>query len=746
MSKSLVVVESPAKVKTISKFLGNDFTVKASMGHVRDLPEDELSVDIENNFAPKYVIIKGKKKVIDQIKEAAEKADKIFLATDPDREGEAICWHLAYLLKGIKRPVNRITFNEITKSAVLNAINNPGDINKSLVDAQQARRILDRLVGYQISPILGKTIKWGLSAGRVQSVAVRLICEREDEIAAFVPEEYWSIEAVLKGENTSPFEARLFQINGEKAKIGNETQARAILKDLEGKEFIVEKIERKERKKNPEPPFTTSKLQQEASRKLRFSAKTTMKVAQDLYEGVDIGNEGSVGLITYMRTDSTRVAKEAVDAVRAFINENYGSEFLPNKAVFYESKKGAQDAHEAIRPTSVEHTPESIRKFLDEEQYALYDLIWKRFVASQMKPAIFDVTTVNIRAGKYIFRANGSIIKFKGFMSLYLEGKDDDSDEDKESIIPELTEGQLLQLLNLIPEQHFTQPPPRYTEATLVKVLEEKGIGRPSTYVSIISTILEREYVVKEQGKFIPTEMGRLVNSVLMKSFPEIMDIEFTAKMEEELDDIEEGKRKWVEVLEDFYEPFSKSLKMAPQTIKATKKDMEEITDEICELCGRKMVIKWGRYGRFLACSGYPECKNTKQLNNNDENSNEAEPTDEICEKCGSPMVIKTSKYGKFLACSQYPKCKSTKPLILGIDCPRENCKGSIIERRSKRGKIFYGCSEYPNCDFVIWDKPVPKECPVCGAKFLVEKVSKTKGNYLLCINEDCGYVQNNNA
>ena len=743
MSKSLVVVESPAKVKTISKFLGKDYTVKASMGHIRDLPSNGLAVDIENNFKPEYVIIDGKKKVVNEIKKAAENVEQILIATDPDREGEAICWHLAHELKTTHVPINRITFNEITKTAVQNAIKHQGQINQDLVDAQQARRVLDRLVGYQISPILGRTIKWGLSAGRVQSVAVRLICEREDEVLAFVPEEYWTIVALLKGEKTSQFEAKLFEIDKKKAKIENEEQAKAILKNLDGKKFIVDNIERKERKKNPVPPFTTSKLQQEAARKLKLTVKKTMMVAQDLYEGIELGDEGAVGLITYMRTDSTRVAKEALDSVREFIGQSYGSDYLPEKAIYYASKKSAQDAHEAIRPTSLEKTPASVKNFLSKDQYELYDLIWKRFIASQMKPAIFDVTTVDIKAGKYTFRANGSIIKFKGFMSVYMESIDDESDEDKESILPELTVGQLLLLLNLIPEQHFTQPPPRYTEATLVKILEEKGIGRPSTYATIISTIQDRKYVTKEQGKFIPTEMGILVNNALMKSFPEILDVEFTAKMETELDDIEEGKIKWVEVLKEFYGPFSRSLESAPDKIKSAKKDMEEITDEVCDLCGKNMVIKFGRYGKFLACSGFPECKNTKQLNGKDAKPAEPEPTDEICEKCGSPMVIRTSRYGsKFLSCSQYPKCKTAKPLSTGIKCPKPDCDGDLVERRSKRGKMFYGCSKYPDCDLVLWNKPVNQPCPKCNAPFLVEKVSKVKGNYLACTNEGCGYSE----
>ena len=791
MPKSLIVVESPTKVRTIGKFLGRDYTVKASMGHVRDLPEKELSVDIENGFTPKYVIIRGKQKVVKQIRDAAQEVDHILLATDPDREGEAICWHLAHELKRTKKPMNRITFNEITKNAVLNAIRHPGKIDQKLVDAQQARRVLDRLVGYQISPILGRTIKWGLSAGRVQSVAVRLICEREDEIEAFVPEEYWSITAKLKGENTDPFEAKLFQVDKKKAKVENEEQAKAIVKEAGGEKFIVGKINRKEQKRSPVPPFITSKLQQEAARKLRFTAKKTMSVAQQLYEGLEIGDEGSVGLITYMRTDSTRVANEAIGSVREFIGERYGSDYLPGKPIYYRSKKGAQDAHEAVRPTSVMRTPESIKQFLKRDQYALYGLIWRRFVASQMKPAIFDVTTVDINAGRYTFRATGSIIKFRGFMSVYMEGRDDSAEEDKESILPELVVGQILQLLGLTPEQHFTQPPPRYSEATLVKALEENGIGRPSTYAAIISTIQDRDYVRKEQGRFVATEMGRLVNNVLIKSFPEIIDVEFTAKMEAELDDVEDGKRKWVEVLKEFYGPFSQSLKKAPDTIREAKKDMEEVTDEVCELCGKKMVIKWGRYGRFLSCSGFPECKNTKELNHQENSSNEPESTDEVCEKCGSPMVIKVGRYGRFLACSAYPKCKNTKqigqdkkapdeptnevcekcgspmviktgrygrflacsrypecrtarPLSTGVDCPRPDCDGYIGEKRSKRGKVFYGCSNYPDCDFVLWNKPVSRKCPECGAPFLVEKTSKAKGDYLACINKECGYSEEN--
>jgi len=787
MPKSLIIVESPGKVKTIGKFLGRDFTVRASVGHVRDLPEKELAVDIENKFKPKYVAIKNKQKVLKQIRDAAEKVDNILLATDPDREGEAICWHLAHELKRLKKPINRITFNEITKTAVQNAIKHPGEIDQDLVDAQQARRVLDRLVGYQISPILGRAVRWGLSAGRVQSVAVRLICEREAEVEVFVPEEYWSIIAKLKGEDSKPFEAKLLRISKKKAKVENEEQAKTIVKESGAEQFVVEKIDRKERKRNPVPPFITSKLQQEAARKLRFTAKKTMTVAQQLYEGVTIGNEGDVGLITYMRTDSTRVANEALDSVRGLIAERYGSDYLPAKAIHYRSKKGAQDAHEAVRPTLVENSPESIKQFLTKDQLALYGLIWRRFVASQMKPAILDVTAVDIKAGKYTFRANGSIIKFKGFMSVYMEGKDDSTDEDKETILPELTEGQALQLLGITPNQHFTQPPPRYSEATLVKILEENGIGRPSTYASIISTIQARDYVRKEKGRFVPTDVGKLVNTLLVKSFPRILDAEFTAKMEADLDAVEDGKTKWVKVLEEFYEPFSKSLKNAPEIIKAAKKDLEEVTDEICEECGKNMVIKWGKFGRFLSCSGYPECKNTKELNHKEESAEEPdateevcdkcgspmvtkigrygkflacsaypeckntkqigkenvpdEATDEICEKCGKPMVIKTGRYGRFLACSDYPTCKTARPLSTGIDCPEPDCDGYIAERRGKRG-VFYGCSNYPDCKYVLWGKPVAKKCPKCGAPFLVQKTSKAKGDYLACADKECGYSE----
>ncbi len=749
MPKSLVIVESPAKAKTINKFLGRNYVVKASIGHIRDLPKKGLAVDIENDFNPKYTITQSK--VVRELRASAKDADAIYLAADSDREGEAICWHLAHVLKSTKKPIHRVTFNEITKKAIQDAVKNPGDINQDLVDAQQARRVLDRLVGYQISPILWRNIKGGLSAGRVQSVAVRLICEREAEIEAFVPQEYWSITAKLKGEETDPFEARLFKIGSKKADIQtygfiiDEEKAIAIVEDAKDKPFIIKDIQRKERKQSPRPPFITSTMQQEAAGKLRFSTKMTMLTAQRLYEGIDIGSEGPVGLITYMRTDSTRVANEALTAVRSYIKETYGKEYIPAKAVQYRSKKGAQEAHEAVRPTAMDRPPEAIKQYLNNKQYKLYELIWKRFVASQMKPAILDVTTVDITAGNYIFRSTGSIVKFPGFMIVYMEEKDEEKDSaasEKEIILPELKVGELLELLNLAPKQHFTQPPPRYSERSLVKELEERGIGRPSTYASIISTIQDREYVVKEKGSFNPTEIGKMVNQVLVKSFPDILDVQFTANMENKLDDVEEGKTNWVKVLREFYGPFSKALEAAPDAIYNAKKEMEEVSDEVCEKCGKPMIVKWGRYGQFLGCSGYPECRNIKPYHG-DEAPPEDESTDEICDKCGKPMVIKASRAGgKFLACTGYPECKNAKSINIGVDCPEPDCGGYIGERRSKRGRIFYGCSRYPDCKFALWNKPVLKKCPQCDMPFLVEKKTKAKGEYLACSKKECGYTE----
>ncbi len=756
MPKSLVVVESPAKAKTINKFLGRNYVVKSSVGHIRDLPAKKLAVDIENGFTPEYITIRGKGKVIKELQTEANKADAIYLAADPDREGEAICWHLAETLKNSKKPIYRIIYNEITKGAIQAAMDNPGQINQGLVDSQQARRVLDRLVGYQISPILWRSVKTGLSAGRVQSVAVRLICEREAEIEAFVPQEYWTITANLKGKKPPPFDAKLLQIGSEKGSIStygfpiDEARAKEIVEDAKTKPFIVKDIKKQERKRRPVPPFITSSLQQEAARKLRFTARRTMAVAQQLYEGLEIGAEGSVGLITYMRTDSTRIAEEALTDARGYIKATYGADYLPSNPVRYRSKQGAQDAHEAIRPTTVEQTPESLKlkSYLSPEQYRLYDLIWKRFVASQMNPAILDVTTIDVSAEKYLFRVTGAIVKFDGFMRIYLEGRDDNRNEtgrngEGEAILPMLEIGEQLDLRKLTPKQHFTQPPPRYAEAPLVKALEEKGIGRPSTYAAIISTIQDREYVVKEERRFKPTDVGKLVNQLLIKGFPDILDVQFTAKMENQLDDIAAGKSDWVGVLSAFYQPFRHALKAAPDVMYEARKEMEEESDEVCEKCGGKMIIKWGRYGRFLGCSNYPACSNIKRLTTDDTPPAESEPTDEVCDKCGNPMTIKTSRAGgKFLSCSAYPRCKNAKPISIGVDCPEEGCGGYLGERRSRRGKVFYGCSSYPKCNFVLWDKPVNKACPKCGVPFLLEKTTKTKEHRLACHNKECGYTE----
>jgi len=806
MAKSLVIVESPAKAKTISKFLGPQYTVKASVGHVKDLPEKELGVDIEHNFKPKYVIIKGKKKVLSEIKEAAKKADTIYLAPDPDREGEAISWHIAQELKDKKDQIYRVMFNEITKRTVLESMKNPGRIDPNKVDAQQARRILDRLVGYKISPLLWKKVRKGLSAGRVQSVALRLICEREREIQSFVPEEYWSITAHLRGQNPPDFEAKLFKSGKDKVKIENGEQAQAILEDLKGASYKVDKIDKKERKRNPSPPFTTSTLQQEAARKLRFPAKKTMMLAQNLYEGLEIGEEGAVGLITYMRTDSTRISEEAQAEARQYILEKYGSEYVPQTPHKYKTQKAAQEAHEAIRPTSVYRLPESLRSYLTEDQYKLYELIWNRFIASQMEAALLEVTTVDILARHYLFRATGSVIKFWGFMKIYVEGRDDsqepsngdgvDLDLDQDKVLPVPQVGETLKLLKLVPRQHFTQPPPRYSEASLVKELEALGIGRPSTYATILSTIQQRDYTRKEKGKFVPTELGMLVVDLLLENFSHLFDVRFTANMEDQLDKIEEGKVNWVQSLHEFYRPFSQELQKAAVEMRNVKKEMEEVTKETCEKCGRPMMIKWGRYGKFMACSGFPKCRNTKQLPQ-EEGAASSPPVEvaEICEKCGKPMtikrgrygtflactgypeckntkkiakiegglikaqaepvteekcevcrsllVIKEGKFGRFLACSNYPECQFTKPFSTGVPCPEEGCKGVLVERRGRNGRVFYGCSAYPECKYSLWYKPVAEPCPKCEAPFLVEKWDKDRGTSVLqCQNKDCDFVK----
>ncbi|MCI0468959.1 MAG: type I DNA topoisomerase [Nitrospirae bacterium] len=760
--KSLVIVESPAKAKTINKILGKDFGVKASVGHVKDLPKKKLGVDVADNFRPDYVIIPGKEKVIRELKSEAKKAEIVYIATDPDREGEAIAYHIAEEIKTQKnsKKIYRVTFNEITARAVKEAIENPGGIDINLVEAQQARRILDRLVGYNLSPFLWKRIRRGLSAGRVQSVAVRLIVDREREIESFNKEEYWTIDALLQPQKITDtaaappqFWARLYKYNnslvinrdadeGKRFLIANEDTAHQVIKEIQDKEFYLSKIEKKLRKRSPFPPFITSTLQQEASRKLRFSAKKTMMTAQHLYEGIELGKEGSVGLITYMRTDSFRISAEAQQWARELIHKQFGRDYLPEKPPHYKSRGSAQDAHEAIRPTYPDKAPAAVKPFLSRDQYNLYSLIWNRFIASQMPPAQLEQTTFiiglkdsGIEMKGSELRASGAVIKFPGFMALYTESKDE-IEEDEGGILPSLEENDILKQLDIKPNQHFTQPPPRYTEATLVKTLEEKGIGRPSTYAAIISTIQDREYVGKtDDRRFFPTELGIVVNGVLVEKFPELIDMGFTAKMEDELDSIENAKMKWVKVINDFYKPFSKDLKEAT-------KDAEKVetTDEVCDKCGSPMIIKWGRHGKFMACSAYPQCKSTKPIEgeNNGAPKSEPVPTDEICDKCASPMVIKSGRFGKFIACSKYPECKNTKPIATGIKCPLDG--GDVVERKTKRGKTFWGCGNYPDCKFASWQKPVLEKCPECGANFLVEKWTKTGEVFHVCANKECKY------
>ncbi len=734
MAKKLVIVESPAKARTLEKFLGKDFSVKACGGHVRDLPAKRLGVDVEKDFEPKYVLIKGKSSIIKHLKDAAKKAAIVFLAPDPDREGEAIAWHLMALLPGGK--VKRIEFNEITKNAVEAAVKHPRDIDLKRVNAQQARRILDRLVGYKISPLLWKKIRKGLSAGRVQSVAVRLICDREKEIEAFKPKEYWSITASLSPkEREEIFQAKLIEKSGKKINIGNENTAEKITNELEKAVFNIGKINRREQRRNPAPPFTTSTLQQEAARKLGFRARKTMIIAQQLYEGVEIKGEGSLGLITYMRTDSVRIAKSAQAEARKYIEKEYGQNFLPKEPRIYKKKKQAQDAHEAIRPTSSFRRPEGISDSLTSDQLKLYGLIWSRFIASQMASAIIDLVSIDISAADYTFRATGSSIKFDGFMRAYIEEKDyKTEEEEKPQILPSLAEGESLELKELLPKQHFTQPPPRYTEASLVKELEQKGIGRPSTYAPILGTITSRGYVIREGRTLKPTELGTLVTEQLLKHFPTIMDIRFTAHMEDDLDDIVAGKMEWIDALKEFYEPFSKTLERAKVEMKKIKK--EKMTSEICPKCGKNLMIRQGRYGDFLACSGFPKCRFTKSLPSEVDKQVKGH---EKCEKCGKPMTLKSSRYGTFLACTGYPKCKNIKPILkeIGVKCPK--CGGELVERRSKRGRLFYGCSNWPKCKFATWNKPLPAKCPKCGS-LLVEKKQKDK-TVKKCSSKTCDYL-----
>jgi DNA topoisomerase-1 len=743
----LVVVESPAKAKTIKKYLGRSYSVKASVGHVKDLPKSKLGVDPDNGFAPTYEIISGKRKALAEIKKAASASSMTYLATDPDREGEAIAWHIAEEVAGDGVQVQRVLFNEITKKAVQEAIQHPLPLDRAKFDSQQARRVLDRLVGYEISPILWKKVRRGLSAGRVQSVAVKLVVDREREIVAFVPVEYWTLDAELEGNQPPAFVARLVKLDGQKAEISDRATAEALQAELGTATYTVSKVERRERRRNPAAPFITSKLQQEAANRLHFSAKKTMTLAQRLYEGVELGPDGSVGLITYMRTDSVRLSDEAVTAARAYLRETYGEAFIPESPNVYRSSKKAQDAHEAIRPTSLEYAPERVQQYLEPDMYRLYDLIWRRFLASQMTPAVYDQTTVEIAAGRATFRVSGNLLKFAGYLAVYGEKPDEpesqrqgangeeESSEDGKTL-PALAEGDRLTLRRLIPEQHFTQPPPRFTEASLVKELEEKGIGRPSTYAAILSTIQEKEYVEKRENRFFPTELGTLVTDLLVKAFPRVIDVAFTAGMEEQLDEIADGNSDWVRVLNEFYSPFKIELAAAEAQMRDVKRE-ETPTDLKCERCGSPMVIKWGKMGRFLACSGYPECKNTTDFEQKEDGTIvpvKEQVTDKLCEKCGKPMAIKRGRFGRFLACTGYPECKSSQPLSIGIPCPN-GCGGELTERRTRRGKIFYGCNHYPACTFAAWDKPLLEKCPECGSPYLLQRFSKREGPYVACPN-----------
>jgi DNA topoisomerase I len=812
LSKGLVIVESPAKAKTIQKYLGKGFTVEASLGHVKDLPKSTLGVDVDNEFETEYIVIPGKEKVLARLKKLALSADSIYLAPDPDREGEAIAWHLAEELGDGSRKkkkkkkdgdepdrIRRVTFNEITKRAVQEAFEHPRDIDRNLVDAQQARRVLDRLVGYQVSPLLWDKVRRGLSAGRVQTVALRLIVEREREIKAFQKQEYWTIDAHLAGPRPPAFDARFVGKGEEKVEVNNGEDAEKIRAALEKADWLVRTVERKERRRNATPPFTTSKLQQDSSRKLRFSVKRTMMIAQRLYEGVELGEEGSVGLITYMRTDSTRVSNEALAEVREYIKSQYGNEYLPESPNFYKEKKAAQAAHEAIRPTSAMRHPDQIKQYLKEDEFKVYKLIWQRFVASQITPAVFDQTTVDIDAKSgaetFWFRVTGSVLKFDGFLRVYEESKDvkDEEEEELKHKLPPLEPGQKLTLRELKPEQHFTEPPPRYNEASLVKELEERGIGRPSTYSAILSTIQERQYVQKLGGKFSPTEIGLVVTDLLVENFRDIFDVQYTARLEEELDEIEEGKETWINALTEFYKRFAKDLRYAEKHMENVKR-MEKPTDEKCERCGSPLVIKWGkhgsfyacssydkenpesctftkenpinlpdldsadlqettqeeycencgrvmvlkrgRFGQFMACTGYPDCKTTRRL---DQGKKVPDiPLDELCPKCGRNMMIRHGRFGEFTACSGYPDCKYVKQNFIGVKCPL--CKeGDLVEKKARKGNTFYGCGNYPKCKFTSAHRPLAEKCPSCGNEYLVEKTLKV-GPVIACPNKECDY------
>jgi DNA topoisomerase-1 len=730
MEKSLVIVESPAKAKTINKYLGSDYVVKASMGHIRDLPKSKLGVDVENNFAPLYEVIPERKKIVDELKKAAAEASAIILAADPDREGEAICWHLKALLGDENKPLHRLKLHEITQPAVEEAIRHMTVLDADMFDAQQARRVLDRLVGYLISPLLWKKVARGLSAGRVQSIALRLVYERELEIRAFVPEEYWTIYAHLAAANPPPFRAALAKIDGKKAKVGDGAAAEAILADLKDAPFTLAKINVKEKKRNPSPPYITSTLQQDAYQRLHYPVKRTMSIAQKLYEGMAIGERGPVGLITYMRTDSVRISAESLAWARAYIEKTYSARHLPAKPNVYKNKSAAQDAHEAIRPTSPDLSPEVVKPYLKKEELSLYTMIWNRFLASQMSPALIEETEFEVTAKKYLFSAKGEVLKFAGHLALTPKGENGEKET-----LPAATAGEMLAVQSLEPKQSFTQPPARYTEGTLVKELEAKGIGRPSTYAPIISTLQNRTYVVKMEGKFVPSELGMFVTEFLIKNFPDIMEIQFTAGMEEELDKIEEGKLEWTGSLKGFYARLEKDLKAAAkvESVKASGIPL----NEICPKCGKPVVLKSGRFGSFKSCSGYPDCDFKEAMV-----KKEIVTLDELCPDCGSNLVQRKGRFGLFIACSNYPTCKyikKKKSEDTGLACPTD-CGGTILKRETKRGRFFYGCSRFPKCRFATWDEPLKQPCPKCGKPFILRHSTKKDGTYIHCQDEVCGW------
>jgi DNA topoisomerase I len=759
MKKSLIIVESPAKAKTINKYLGKEYEVHASVGHIKNLPKSSIGVDFEDGYRPTFYTIEGKEEIVQKLQSVAAKAEKVFVATDPDREGEAIAADIAEEIEGNNPNIYRVLFHEITEKGVNDAMKDPKKINGDLVASQRARRVMDRIVGYMISPFVWKTLYYGLSAGRVQSVALRLICEREEQITNFIPTEYWSIIAEFTTTNNETFYAKLFKIDsrelivpskdtleeihhkGTSDKyyfIPSEDEAQKYVSEILKQSFKITSIQKRDTRRNPPPPFITSTLQQEASRKLRLSASRTMKLAQKLYEGIEIGSEGLVGLITYMRTDSTRLSDDAVSEVREFIYNNYGKEYVPKQPNIYKKKKTSQDAHEAIRPTSIKYPPNVIKKYLDKDLYRLYELIWNRFVACQMESAVMETTTVIVLGGKFIFKAASSQYKFRGFLQLYDDSangdgeivEEEDAEVKDEKLPTDLHEGQATGLRSVLPHRHETSPPPRYTESSLVKTLEALGIGRPSTYAMIVGTIIDRKYVEQRDRKLYALSLGMEVNKLLTTYFPHIFNVRFTAKMEEELDTIASGKYSYKKVMDDFYIPFHESLEKVSKKTTAIKKSLQKETEDKCELCGKPMLIKWGRNGKFMACSGYPSCKNTKPLPEDQEKVQHLAGIK--CELCGGDMLVRSSRFGTFLGCSNYPKCSNTKPISMGIKCPK--CKkGDVIERKTKRKRTFYGCSAYPECDFASWDKPFDQPCDTCGSLYVVVKYSEKRGEYLKC-------------